>query len=79
MTSGHSFQMQKNTPSSQVHIRHSLGWTTSWATNQTLVNLRKLESYQVSFQQQHYESRYQLQGKKCKKHKHMETKQYFSK
>ena len=39
--------MQKNTPSSQVHMEHSpghiLGHPTSWVTNQTLVNLRKLK------------------------------------
>ena len=40
--------MQKNTPSSQVHREHSPGYTTSWVTNQTLVNLRKLKLYQAS-------------------------------
>ena len=33
ISSGHSIQMQKNTPSSQVHMEHSLGQTTSWVTN----------------------------------------------
>ena len=42
-----TFQMQ-NTPSSQVHMEHSLVQTTSWVTNQTSVILRKLKSYQVS-------------------------------
>ena len=35
--------MQKNTFSSPVHMEHSPGQTTSWVTNQTLVNLRKLK------------------------------------
>ena len=48
ITSGHSIQMQKNTPSSQVHMKHSPGYTTSWVTNQTSVNLRKLKSHQAS-------------------------------
>jgi len=48
ISSGHSIQMQKNTPSSDVHMEHSPESTTSWVTNQTLVNLRKLKSYQVS-------------------------------
>ena len=48
ISSGHSTQTQKNTPSSQVHMEHSPGQTTSWVTNQTSVNLRKLKSYQAS-------------------------------
>ena len=40
--------MQKNTSFSQVHMEHSPGETTSWATNQASVNLRKLKSYQAS-------------------------------
>ena len=47
ISSGHSIQM-KNTPSSQMHMEHSPGQTTSWVTNQTSVNLRKLKSYQTS-------------------------------
>ena len=39
---GHSIQMQKNTPSSQLHMEHSPG------QNQTSVNLRKLKLYQAS-------------------------------
>ena len=31
----------EGTPSSQVHMKHSPGETTSWVTNQTSVNLRK--------------------------------------
>ena len=33
ISSGHSTQMQKNTPSFQVHMGHSPGYTTSWVTN----------------------------------------------
>ena len=47
-TSGHSIQMQKNTPFSQVHMEHSPGKITSWVTNQTSVNLRKLKAYRAS-------------------------------
>ena len=47
ISSGHSIQMQKNTPS-LVHMKHSPGQTTSWVTNQTSVTLRKLKSYQAS-------------------------------
>ena len=43
-----SIQMQKNTPSSKVHMEHSPGYTTSWVTYQTSVNLRKLKSCLVS-------------------------------
>jgi len=39
--------MQKNTPSSQMHMEHSPGETISWITNRTSVNLRKLKSYQA--------------------------------
>ena len=42
-------QMQKNTASFQVHMEYSPGWTTSWVTSQTSVNLRKLKLYQASF------------------------------
>ena len=34
--------------SSQVHMEHSPGQTTSWVTNLTSVNLRKLKLYQTS-------------------------------
>ena len=47
--------------------------TTSWVTNKTSVNLRKLKSYLL--QPQCYETRYQLQEKRCKKHKHKEIQQ----
>ena len=82
MSSGHSIQMQKNTPSSQVHMKYSPGKITSWVTNQTSVNLRKLKSYQASsLSAKHYETRYQLQEeeKNCEKHKHMEIKQHICK
>ena len=49
ISSGHSIQMQKNTPSSQVHMEQSPGWTTYWVTNQTSVNLRKLKLHQAFF------------------------------
>ena len=48
ISSGHSIQMQKNIPSSQVYMEHSVGQTTSWVTNQISVNLRKLKLYQAS-------------------------------
>ena len=48
ISSRHSIQMQKNTPSYQVHMEHSPGQTTSWVTNQTSVNLRKLKLCQAS-------------------------------
>ena len=48
ISSEHSIQMHKNTPSSQVHMEHSPGYTTSWVTNQTSVNLGKLKLYQAS-------------------------------
>ena len=35
--------------SSQVHMEFALGMITFWATNQALVTLRKLKSYQASF------------------------------
>ena len=64
ISSGHAIQMQKNTPSSQVHMEHSPGYTKSWATNQTSVNLRKLKSYQASSLTTRIETRQQLQEKK---------------
>ena len=48
ISSGHSIQMEKNTPSSQMHMEHSPGYTTYWVTNETSVALRKLKSYQAS-------------------------------
>ena len=46
---GHSIRKQQITLSSQVHTEHSPRQITSCITNQALVNLRKLESYQASF------------------------------
>ena len=46
ISSGHSFQMQKNKPF-QVNMEHSPGQTTSWVINQTSLNLRKLKLYQA--------------------------------
>ena len=42
ISSGYPIQTQKNAPSSEVHMEHSPGYTTSWVTNQTSVNLRKM-------------------------------------
>ena len=46
-------------------------------------NLSKFKKIEIVskhlLQPQHYEIRYQLQEKNCKKHKHMETKQHVSK
>ena len=54
--------MHKITPSFQVHMEHSPGYTTSWGTNQTSVNLRKLKSYEASSTTSLWD--YQLQEKK---------------
>ena len=40
---------QQNTLSSQVLMEHPPEYIISWVTDQALVNLRKLKSYQVSF------------------------------
>ena len=63
ISSEHSIQVQKNTLSSQMHMEHSPGQTTSWVINQTSVDLRKLKSLSSTFSTQHYETRYQLQDK----------------
>ena len=47
-------------------MKHSLGEIISWVTNQVLVNLRKLKSYQDLFRPQRYEFRYKLQGQTVK-------------
>ena len=74
ISSGHSIQMQKNIPSSQVHMEHSPGQTTSWVTNQTSVN-KKTEIIS-SISSDHNAMRLDINYKKknCKKHKHMEMK-----
>ena len=46
---GHSIQKQQNTLSSQVLLENSPGEIIPWVTNQALVNLKKLKSYQISF------------------------------
>ena len=51
--------------------------TTSWVTNQTSVNLRKLKLYQASSLTTCYETRYRLQEKYCKKHKHWRLNNMF--
>ena len=48
ISSGHSIQMQKNTPSTQVHMEHPPGQATSWVIKQTSVKLTKLKLYQAS-------------------------------
>ena len=65
ISSGHTIQMKKNTPSSQVHMDHFPGQT-SWVTNPTSVYLIKLKLYQASFLTATlvYEMRYQLQENK---------------
>ena len=40
---------KQNTLSSQVLVEHSPGYIIIWVTNEALVNLTKLKSYQVSF------------------------------
>ena len=64
ISSGHSIKMQKNTPSSDVHVEHSPGQTTPWVSNQALVNLRKWNLYQASSRPEYYEIRHQLQEEK---------------
>ena len=49
---------------SSVHGTFSRILTTSWVTNQTSVNLRKLKSYQASSLTTRIETRYHLQEKK---------------
>ena len=58
-------------------MEHSPGQITSWVTNQALVNLSKLKSYQASFPN-HNTMRLEINysEKNRKKHKHMEGKQY---
>ena len=60
-------------------LGHSPGLITSWVTNQASVNLRNWNHIKRLFRPQHYEIRNQLQGKKHKKHEHMEAKQYITK
>ena len=52
-----------------------------WVTKQAMVNLRKLKSYQVSYQLQCSQIRNQSQERKknIQKHKHVEVKQYVTK
>ena len=73
---GHSIPKQQNTHYSQVYMEYSLGEITFWATNQALVTLRKLKSYQASFQPQRYMTGNQQQEKNCRKHKYVDTEQH---
>ena len=72
-----TFPMQET--SSQVHMEHTPGQTTSWVTNQTSVNLGKLKVYQTSFLTKTLRLAINYNFKNCKKHKHREIKQYVSK
>ena len=79
---GHSIQMHNNKPSSQMHMEHSPGKTTSWITNQTSMNLRKLKFISSIFSDHsamRLDVNYKKKKKNCKKHKHMEKKQRVSK
>ena len=76
---GHCIQKKQNTLSSQVLVEHSPGSLIPWVTKQALVNLRKLKSYQAPFPTKYCKIRNQLQEKNCKKHKHVEAKQYATK
>ena len=41
--------IQWTSPFSQVHMEHSPGQITSWATNLAVVNFKRLKSFQASF------------------------------
>ena len=75
ITSGHSIQIQKNTPSSQVHVEHFLG--------QTMSNLRKFKKIEIisNIFSDHNAMKLDINYKKknCNKHKHMKIKQHVSK
>ena len=63
-------------------MEHSLGLIAFWATNQDLVTLRKLKSYQASFlitMLYQWKTTTTTKKKTAKKHKHMETKQHATK
>ena len=77
--SGHSIQIQKNTPSSQVHMEHSPDHILGHKSN--LSKFKKIEIKSSVFSD-HNAMRLDINYKKkknCKKHKHMEIKQYISK
>ena len=76
--SGHSIQMQKNTPSSQVPLEHSpryhiLGHISN------LSKFKKIETISSIFSN-HNAMKLDINYKKkdCEKHKHMEIKQHVS-
>ena len=56
-----------------MHIKHSPGYITFWATYQAMVNLEILKSLQESLLITMGEKK-----KTIKKHKHMEAKQHAS-
>ena len=63
-----------------MYKEHSPGSTTSWVTNQTSVNLRKLKSYQAYSPTTVLCDWISITRKKnVKKYKHMEIKQCISK
>ena len=52
ISSGHSIQMQKNTPSSQMHTEHSPGETISWGHKSNLSKFKKIEIISSIFSDQ---------------------------
>ena len=44
-----TFHSKTTEYTSHMLMEHSLGYIISWVTNQALINIRKLKSYQVSF------------------------------
>ena len=81
ISSGHSIQMQKNTPSSQVHMEHSPGQTKILGHKLNLSKLKKIEIISSIFSDDNAVRLDMLpkKKKKCKKHKQLETKQHVSK
>ena len=63
----HSIQKEQNTLSFQVHMEHSAGQITCWATKEASLNLRKLKSYQASFPTTTLRDYKSITGKKLQK------------
>ena len=80
ISSGHSIQMQKNTPSSQVHVEHYPGIDHILGHKSNLSKFKKIEIISSIFSD-HNAMRLDIsyKEKNCKKHKHMEIKQHVSK
>ena len=72
--SQHPTQKQQTPHSSQVHMEHSPGLTTCWATKQALVN--RWNYIKHLFWSQCYAIRNKLQEKNSKKYQYMVHKQY---